>query len=727
MVGLDENSTDAVKVLLDCPLCGQDFQTFEARCSHLKSCGIKFNLSTAQLLSAVRLQEKYVNERLAAGLPNVAKSRLTKPKTSKKQLLLKKIPKSKADEDLQIGLALSESLKESEKKETESFEEFSGSSLLCNSNEQCKNYNEEKFHVMNIEIKHSKRRKREKKIKNPDIPVLLLRSENERLKLLQDQISTHFTTGLAESYAKIEENFSNYVKFKGISKLTVKMSPLWNMSKNETNALETFYVPSLKSLIPPTKSQIKSKEFTCQNESISFNKFPTVSSEIFDTNHETNPDVTAALKLVSDFKTLVGNKEDSDMRIIVAENRIIPAHSIILKVRCPSMIKDLHCNQDQKKFKLSWTDVSYETALAFLEVLYSGSSNICGINTTQLKGLINRYQVQNLFKNLNLGRQLNINQSMIDNEHHQLQNILNSIWKIDSNDDNFNKFKNSEIYDNESQNDEMDDVYEYLSQKQGIEDRNLSLASDSKPNFFETSATNQEESQKDKKCCHFGLEKLEKATEHSLNKTILSDNSLVEECNEKFYMETEEHSLNKTVFIDDSLEEECNEKFDMETEHSLNKTILIDNSVEECNVEVLKTENNQIHMRNENKFEDLNFNLNLSQSSSDGSAASEELFTEDIHDFKDSDSQSKMRSYIRKDKELYQDILEYKPFPVSELHKKMKSAGIKISLQCLMDYLDEECIIYTLPKGRNVKEKQLQRSKRYKSKVKGRLAKQKSK
>ncbi|XP_023223961.1 structure-specific endonuclease subunit SLX4-like [Centruroides sculpturatus] len=691
MVGLDENSTDAVKkVLLDCPLCGQDFQTFEARCSHLKSCGIKFNLSTAQLLSAVRLQEKYVNERLAAGLPNVVKSRLTKPKTSKKQLLLKKRPKSKAEEDLQIGLALSESLKESEKKETEIFEEFSESSLLCNSNEQCKNYNEEKFHVMNIESKHLKTRKR--KIKHSGIPALLLRSENERLKLLQDKISSHFTTGIAESYAKIEENISNYVKFKGISKLTVKMTPLWNMSKNESNVLDKFYVLSLKSLIPPSKSQIKSKEFTCQNENISSNKFPTVSSKIFDTNHETNPDVAAALKLVSDFKTLVGNEEGSDVRIIVAKNRIIAAHSIILKVRCPSIIKDLHCNQNQKKFEVNWNDVSYETALAFLEVIYSGSSNIDGINTTQLKGLINRYQVQNLFENFDLERHLNINQSMIDNER-QLQNILNSIWKIDNDDD---KFKNNEIDDNESQNDEMDDVYEYLSQKQGIEDRNLSLASDSKPNFFETSATNQEESQKDKKCHHFGLEKLEKTTEHSLNKTILFDNSM----------------------------DEYNENLDMETEHSLNKTILIDNSMEKCNVDVLRTENNEIHMINENKSEDLNFSLKLSHSSSD---ASEELFTEDIHDFQDSDRQSKMRSYIQKDKELYQDILEYKPFPVSELHKKMKSAGIKISLQCLMDYLDEECIIYTLPKGRNVKEKQLQRSKRYKSRVKGRLAKRKSK
>lgn len=689
MVGSDENLNNTGKlIILDCPLCGQGFKTSETRYSHLKNCSNKLNLSTAQLIKAVRLQEKHVNERLAAGLPSFTDSRLSKIKESKKQSIVQRKPKSKAEEDFQLGLALSASLKETENEEIESSNELSKSLFLCKPNEQNKtdiDKTDEKFHEMKIESFNFKTKKKEKKIKSFDIPVLLLRSEEERIKLLQERISSHFISESIESSVMVKKEFdkdipSDLFKSRRISKLIIEKSPLWKISNEETNILEKFYVPSLKSIISPRKSMIKSQEHKLlQSEIIPFSKFSGVLSETFKYDNETNLHSMAALKLASSLKILVSNEDGSDVRIIVAENRSIPAHSIILKVRCPNIIKDFShsWNVCEKNIEINWSEVSYESALAFLEVIYTGYTNIYLDKTRDLKTLIYRYKVQNLFENLNVRMQLDVNQSMIYKEQQQLQNILNSILKYNVRSENcFDEFRVNKNDTDDKQDDEMEDVYQYLSQKQEISDSYCKSLHDLK---FGMPTTNNKQSQ----------------LYHSKeNKDYVN----LAELDNKTYVKTS----NKITLDEKSLIEE------------------ITNDMSKNNYNICKSDN---------KLKDLNEILSSSSSSqsssySDGSTMLDDLIIEeDFHYFKESENNSKLKNYIQCNQKFYQDVLEYKPFPVSEFHKKIKSAGIKISLEYLMNFLDEECIVFTLPQGEKSKVKQQQRSKKYKNRVKGKLAK----
>ncbi|XP_067859661.1 structure-specific endonuclease subunit SLX4 [Heptranchias perlo] len=62
---------------------------------------------------------------------------------------------------------------------------------------------------------------------------------------------------------------------------------------------------------------------------------------------------------------------------------------------------------------------------------------------------------------------------------------------------------------------------------------------------------------------------------------------------------------------------------------------------------------------------------------------------------READTTDAIRQYIRSNPSLYNKILLYKPFELSELHQQLKENGIKVSMGKLLDFLDAHCITFT--------------------------------
>ena len=113
--------------------------------------------------------------------------------------------------------------------------------------------------------------------------------------------------------------------------------------------------------------------------------------------------------LISDWRSVLNKNVMSDLTIYVEKDLEIPAHKLVLYVRCRAILKDVVSELSVKTNKktsdmLLWVDVSYRAALAFLHFLYCGvTSKIFHLKEDDLlnvKRLAERYHVSELLHNL---------------------------------------------------------------------------------------------------------------------------------------------------------------------------------------------------------------------------------------------------------------------------------------------------------------------------------------
>lgn len=109
--------------------------------------------------------------------------------------------------------------------------------------------------------------------------------------------------------------------------------------------------------------------------------------------------------LISDWKSVLNKKVMSDLTIYVEKDLEIPAHKLVLYVRCRAILKDVvpEISVETKKKTsdmLLWVDVSYRAALAFLYFVYCGvTSKILHLEEDDflnVKRLAERYHVSEL-------------------------------------------------------------------------------------------------------------------------------------------------------------------------------------------------------------------------------------------------------------------------------------------------------------------------------------------
>ena len=111
--------------------------------------------------------------------------------------------------------------------------------------------------------------------------------------------------------------------------------------------------------------------------------------------------------IIANWGNALNDSSASDIIIFVNNDKHIWAHKLIFHVQCPNILLDITPNDTllftKIKEKISWTDISYNIALAFLEFIYCGIIkkylNVLDnlISFSFLRNLARRYKIKKLF------------------------------------------------------------------------------------------------------------------------------------------------------------------------------------------------------------------------------------------------------------------------------------------------------------------------------------------
>ncbi|XP_012247899.1 reticulocyte-binding protein PFD0110w [Bombus impatiens] len=390
----DDSSTD-VKVALVCPLCFKTFKDLNSRSLHMKICAFKNNITTKKLLDAIELQKRQENERKSLGL-------LVAPVVQDKKKPTPSCRKNLCEEtDLQLALALSKSLQEAE--ELDKINEIESLPKILNQfvPEIDKSVYEgqlEKFGFANSKppslIKNRKR-------KNNERTLLQTRSQEERNHILTEKISeilmgnepvTQNENEAIKCNRMIEKK--NNLKSHSLQEFCNKDEKLWNKAKLSSDQ-KCFYVSSLSNYITPGRKQVKEETIldfanTCNIYDMESSQYQTklcnYSKKIHEIPHteacfvnekcENYQNIQFTDTIITNWSNALNDSSASDIIIFVNNDKYIWAHKLVLYVQCSNILLDVTPNDTlfftKIKEKISWGNISYNIALAFLEFIYCG-------------------------------------------------------------------------------------------------------------------------------------------------------------------------------------------------------------------------------------------------------------------------------------------------------------------------------------------------------------------
>ncbi|XP_043577650.1 putative uncharacterized protein DDB_G0282133 isoform X2 [Bombus pyrosoma] len=388
----DDSSTD-VKVALVCPLCFKTFKDLNSRSLHMKICAFKNNITTKKLLDAIELQKRQENERKSLGL-------LVAPVVQDKKKPTPSCRKNLCEEtDLQLALALSKSLQEAE--ELDKINEIESLPKVLNQfvpeiNKSVYEGQLEKFGFANSKppslIKNRKR-------KNNERTLLQTRSQEERNHILTEKISeilmgnepvTQNENEAIKCNRMIEKK--NNLKSRSLQEFCNKDEKLWNKAKLSSDQ-KCFYILSLSNYITPERKQVKEETIldfanTCNiyDMELSQTKLCNYSKKISEISHteacfvnekcENYQNIQFTDTIITNWSNTLNDSSASDIIIFVNNDKYIWAHKLVLYVQCSNILLDVTPNDTlfftKIKEKISWGNISYNIALAFLEFIYCG-------------------------------------------------------------------------------------------------------------------------------------------------------------------------------------------------------------------------------------------------------------------------------------------------------------------------------------------------------------------
>ncbi|XP_069676813.1 structure-specific endonuclease subunit SLX4-like isoform X2 [Periplaneta americana] len=443
---------DETREHFTCPLCFKILNSNEKQLMHTKACATRHNITTRQLLNAVELQKRQIAERKALGLPGVPTAQQVKKSVSRKTV------NSGNDPNLQLALALSASIQEAEEhvqlqndeclieaglgdevveRQTTMLERFGFTSSrpsfpVTTNPKSSKNKN----YVPPLMSRTKEDRER---LVTEKVAIILMEDENKSHsvtdsssnsetnhsiidvtpKLHKYQSKTHMLWDMV-SFADLEkEGDSYYVSdlSKFISPCKVKAGdklkhlsqiPGRNETPEKTHAapiLQESYSPGLRDQEPRLKTTAAKDKGIKLKQSISYSAPHGV---LADENVGKDKN-SIAETLISDWKSILNKKIMSDLTIHVEKDIEIPAHKLVLYVRCKAILNDVVSEMPLENCKrvsdmLLWIDVSHKAALAFLQFLYCGlSSKILHLDEEdflRVRRLAQRYRVTELLEHL---------------------------------------------------------------------------------------------------------------------------------------------------------------------------------------------------------------------------------------------------------------------------------------------------------------------------------------
>ncbi|XP_058805698.1 uncharacterized protein LOC131672475 isoform X2 [Phymastichus coffea] len=428
----NQNQTD-LKEAIPCPVCLKLFKDDTACTSHMKSCAAKNNVSIKQLLEAKRLQDRQAQERKAIGL--IAAPILPE----KKKAFQSKNFSTKDDPQLQLGLAMSESLHEAEKMIKLKEAAFLAGIPMeyvteMNDEERKKTLQSFGFTTNKSIADISTIKQRKKKLLAPT--VLQTRSKEDKDRVLTERIACILTDEDALTQAR--ENTAISYKHETLTSITSKLlkkieqtdNKLWDQSKL-TKRFNKFYIEEIKSHFFKFKRQsVESENYQslteeCEKENTSVVYESPMDCdiiinnqnvernnskcEIFNMNELKRNDFELEFvqSVIDNWKEALNDSSVSDVIIFVENNKHIYAHKLVFHIQCPNILLDIQpldaVFNSSVKEKIAWLDKEQSSALAFLEFIYSGTiSKYINIFyqeklVHQVEQLARLYKKQNLF------------------------------------------------------------------------------------------------------------------------------------------------------------------------------------------------------------------------------------------------------------------------------------------------------------------------------------------
>ncbi|XP_043277584.1 uncharacterized protein [Venturia canescens] len=442
-------STSSLKSGHTCPLCMKYFADKVAGAAHSKNCASKHNVSTKKLLAAIALQERQAHERIAIGLPA---GPFVQP-TNKTPRRSRELVVSNVDPDLQLALALSESLQENElEKEFEealllAVEHRGEDPIVPITNSQkrqtLKSFGFSTNKPVAPGVFEGPVKSRKKKRLGPT--VLQTRTQESRDRLLSERIAEILMGNEAITQASPKINFNNYCKSQTklqshlLKKIHQSTKRLWDSAQLSPEVIN-FYVEDLGPVIlscanghgrrasnhneNEKDSEMKQakrdspekmeKEVSENNENAAINS-PVSSMNCVE---ETRQDLLIETRniyvtdrqyrstLSTDWSNTLNVSSMSDVVILVKNNHIW-AHKLVFHVRCSDILLDCESNEDTKfghvKESVQWLDVDFTIGMAFLEFIYSGviekNSQIFNENrmVAGVRRLARKYRLKDLF------------------------------------------------------------------------------------------------------------------------------------------------------------------------------------------------------------------------------------------------------------------------------------------------------------------------------------------
>ncbi|KOX70794.1 hypothetical protein WN51_02218 [Melipona quadrifasciata] len=345
----DRDSTTDAKLALVCPLCFKTFKDLNSHALHMKICADKNNISTKKLLNAIELQKRQENERISLGLPAAPIIQAKKKPTSCRKNLYE-------ETDLQLALALSKS--EAEYQEAEELDKINEIESLPKILNQFMSETSKSVHVGQLEKFGFANNKppsliKNKKRKHNEITLLQTRSLEERNYILTEKINQETIL-----------DFANTCEIYDM-KLSQCKTRIYNNKEREISHTEARFVNE-----------------KCEN-------------------------IQFIDAIITNWGNALNDSSASDIIIFVNNDKYIWAHKLIFHVQCPNILLDITPNDTSLftkiKEKISWTDISYNIALAFLEFIYCGIIkkylNVLDnlISFSCLRNLARRYKIKELF------------------------------------------------------------------------------------------------------------------------------------------------------------------------------------------------------------------------------------------------------------------------------------------------------------------------------------------
>ncbi|XP_014778280.1 uncharacterized protein LOC106874885 [Octopus bimaculoides] len=372
-----------------CPMCGLQFKSFSLRELHFKSCGRdKFIAPGQHIVTNVH------------GEP----SRLT---TNKRQSKNRKTSKSKKapDDQLELALAMSNSLQEEQNKQEEQLS-------------RC---------IQNIKKEVLKELKNQK---NKQLPLLVRLSDEERQECNAEKVANIMNENF--------ENVSLSKRHKHSSLAPTEPTNLWlksSLTQADSSKLP-FYVNSLmppiemdvvsvenrlkclsrntesvinqnttdsadkendQQPVAPSQTALILAELAGDNEPANDSMHTPVEDESPNVQKEMNEECSTGLltSLSSDFCQLVNNSSFSDVQFMTADGTKIFGHKIILQIRCPNILNRISTHLETPIVHLS--EISHDLLIVFLKYIYAGQLNIDETQAHNLKMLSQEFEMPELF------------------------------------------------------------------------------------------------------------------------------------------------------------------------------------------------------------------------------------------------------------------------------------------------------------------------------------------